>query len=86
MSAWLAKILQPIYKWIINYGIKKLWDYLYDYYSSWQAEQARSKKFKEIEKEFLEASNNPELTPEERMRAQEDAFKKLISDVNNIKP
>jgi hypothetical protein len=82
--SYLIALFAPIWKWLISFGIEELVKGLKNYTISQAAKEKRDKEIQVILDEYSKDAVDPGLSPLDKAKAEEDAFKKLSHSVNNL--
>ena len=83
---WLLSAFRPIFQWLLSFGLQKIIAAIKHYIEENEKVKQRVAAFDQAKKEVLEASQAKDLPIEEKIRRQEDAFKKLVATVNPRDP
>lgn len=83
MQAWILKIITKLTQYLATFLFERIISSIRSYLEKRAEDKARESKFEEAKKNIIEAGKDPNLSPEERAKVQEDAFKKYINDINS---
>lgn len=83
MQAWILKIIAKLTQYLATFLFERIISSIRSYLEKRAEDKAQESKFEEAKKNIIEAGKDPNLSPEERAKVQEDAFKKYINDINS---
>lgn len=83
MQAWILKIITKLTQYLATFLFERIISSIRSYLEKRAEDKAQESKFEEAKKNIIEAGKDPNLSPEERAKVQEDAFKKYINDINS---
>lgn len=79
---WLLSALKPFFSWLVSFGLQRLSIAIQRYFEEKDKAKRREAAFKEAKEAVIKASQATDISEEERLKRQEDAFKKLVHTVN----
>jgi DNA/RNA-binding domain of Phe-tRNA-synthetase-like protein len=82
---WLLSALKPFLSWLVSFGLNKLASAIQHYIEEKEKARQREAALNKAKQEVIDASQADDITEEERIQRQKDAFKKLIDTVNSSK-
>lgn len=82
--AWLINLLKPIWTWLLSYGVEKAIAAIKLYFQQQAIKKDREASLKKALDEYQKAGTTPGLTPEQKAKEQEDAFKKYSDTLRNL--
>ena len=82
MQAMILKFISNLIKYLALDLFKEIINSIRSYLEKRAEDKKRESEFDEAKKNIIEAGKDQNLSPEERAKVQEDAFKKLVDRVN----
>lgn len=82
MQAMILKFISNLIKYLALDLFKEIINSIRSYLEKRAEDKKRESEFDEAKKNIIEAGKDQNLSPEERAKAQEDAFKKLVDRIN----
>lgn len=83
MQAWILGIISKLIQYLAIDLFNKIIDGIRSYKENRADDKKLESEFSEAKKNIIEAGKDQNLSPEERAKVQEDAFKKLVNNINN---
>lgn len=83
MQAWIIGLITKLTQYLATFLFDRIISSIRSYLETRAEDKAREAKFDQAKKNIIEAGKDPNLSPEERAKVQEDAFKKYINDINS---
>ena len=83
MPMWLVSFLAPVWQFLLKYGISQLVAYFKKQTEINKAKNDREAAFAKAKEKYNQAGTNPDLTPEQKQKEQEDAFNDFINSTRN---
>jgi hypothetical protein len=75
--AFLAKLLQPVWQYLIALFVERLFGYIKKHIETRKAQEKIEEESKKQHEQWEKAGSDPSLSVEESQKEQEDAFRKL---------
>lgn len=82
MQAWILKFISNLIKYLAIDLFKEIINSIRSYMEKRADDKKLESEFSEAKKNIIEAGKDQNLSPEERAKVQEDAFKKLVDRIN----
>jgi len=82
MQAMILKFISNLIKYLALDLFKEIINSIRSYLEKRAEDKKRESEFDEAKKNIIEAGKDQNLSPEERAKVQEDAFKKLVDRIN----
>lgn len=83
MQVWFLKFIAPIWQFILKYGLEKITTYFKKLIEKRKIDKKREAAFAAAKEKYNKAGTDPNLTPEQRQKEQEDAFKDFVNSTRN---
>lgn len=83
MKAWLLKFFAPVWQFVLKYGFDKVATYFKKLIETRRINKEREAAFAKAKEKYINAGTNPDLTPEQKQKEQEDAFKDFVNSTRN---
>jgi len=83
MPMWLVSFLSPVWQFILKYGLGQLTNYFKKVIDENKMNKDREDAFAKAKEKYMKAGTDPNLTPEQKQKEQENAFKDFINSTHD---
>lgn len=83
MPVWLVSFFAPVWQFLLKLGLQKITTYFKKVIDQNRLNKERATAFAKAKEKYNQAGSDPSLTPEQKQKEQENAFKDFVNSTHD---